>query len=127
VPVAVDADGVVALQQQGLDVVRARLQQRLVLIIMLEAVGVLAIAAIGGPPRGLHVGGAPGFGAEGAQGGGGMEGARPHLHVIGLENHAALARPEGVQGEDDVLEAFRLIRGVMDCHGPLVKTDAPQQ
>jgi len=34
-----------------------------------------------------------------------MKGARPHLDVIGLQDHAALIRPEILQSEDEGLEA----------------------
>lgn len=33
-----------------------------------------------------------------------MKGRRPHLHVIGLHDDAALRRPEILQGEDEPLE-----------------------
>ena len=35
-----------------------------------------------------------------------MEGAGAHLHVQRLEDHAALAGPEGLQGQDQVLEGL---------------------
>jgi hypothetical protein len=41
--------------------------------------------------------------------------ARAHLNIIGLQNHAALPRPEGVQGQDNVLKAFWLL-----CHNPVL-------
>ena len=34
-----------------------------------------------------------------------MEGPRAHLHVIGLQEHAALRAPISMQREDQVLEA----------------------
>ena len=35
------------------------------LVVVLQAEGVVAVAAVGRPPRGLHVGGAPRLGAHG--------------------------------------------------------------
>src|SRR3546814_7830905 len=76
-----------------LDVGRAGLQDYLILVIMLETVGVLAIATVGGAAARLDVGGLPGIGAERAQGGGGMEGAGAHLDVVGLQDEAAPIAP----------------------------------
>ena len=71
---------------------------------MLQAVGVLAVAAILGTARGLHVGRAPGLGADGPQEGGGMEGTGAHFHVVGLQQGAALFVPVFLQAQDDLLE-----------------------
>ena len=100
----VEADFPVAGQQQFLRIGRGRLHDDLVLIIMLQPVGVLAVAAIGGAAARLDIGGAPGLRPQGAQRGGGVEGAGAHLHIIGLQDHAALARPELVQAQDQFLE-----------------------
>ena len=86
-----------ALQVEILEVRRRRLHDHLELVVVLQPVGVLAVAAILGPARGLHVGGVPGLGAERAQGGGRMEGAGAHLHVVGLQDDAALLAPELLQ------------------------------
>ena len=75
---------------------------------MLEPVGVLAIAAVLGPARGLHVGRAPGLGPERAQGGRRVKGRRPHLHVVRLEDDAALIGPVALELEDQVLEGQSL-------------------
>ena len=56
----VDADGAEAVEQQGLAVDGGRFQQHLILVVVLQAVGVFAVAAVGGAAAGLHVGGAPG-------------------------------------------------------------------
>ena len=83
------------------------LQDHLILVIMLEPVGVLAIAPVGRPARGLDIGGLPRLRPERAQRGGGVEGAGAHLHVVGLEDHAALRAPIIVQRQDQLLEAER--------------------
>ena len=93
-----------ALQVEILHVGRRRLHDHLELIVVLQAVGVLAVAAILGPARGLHVAGVPRLGAERAQRRRRMEGAGAHLHVVGLQDDAALLAPELLQGQDQVLE-----------------------
>jgi hypothetical protein len=41
-----------------------------------------------------------------------MEGARAHLHVVGLQDHAALLGPEPLEREDEALErTFRAHMG----------------
>ena len=35
-----------------------------------------------------------------------MKGARAHLHVVGLQDHAALIGPEALQRENEALEGF---------------------
>ena len=100
----VDANGRQRAQIEVLQVGRGGLQDHLKLVIMLEPVGILPIAPILGTARGLHIGGLPRLGAEGAQSGGGVEGASPHLHVIGLQNHAALLRPEALERENQALK-----------------------
>ncbi len=92
-----------------------RLQHDLKLIIMLKAVRVLAIAPVTGAAAGLHKGGAPIARTQRAQRGGGVKRARPHLHVIRLQDHTALLGPIGLQGQDQILESQLLGFGV--CHG----------
>ena len=112
----VDADAAEALQVEVLEVRRRRLHDHLELVVVLQPVGVLAVAAVLGPARGLHVGRVPGLGAERAQGGGRVEGAGAHLHVVGLQDHAALLAPELLQRQDQVLE--RLGRPQAAAAGP---------
>ena len=102
-----------------LEIGRRGLQNHLELIVMLHPVGVLAIAAVLGPAAGLRIGGAPGLGPERAQGGGGVKGARAHLHVVGLQDHAALLRPIALQGQDQTLKGFGRREGLvrLDSHG----------
>src|SRR4029079_10532831 len=65
---------------------------------------VLAIAAVGRPAARLDVGGAPGIGPERAQHGRRVESPRPHLHVVRLEDDAALRAPITVERQNQVLE-----------------------
>ena len=86
---------------------------------MLQAVGVLTVAAISGAAAGLNVGGVPGFRTDGAQEGGRVESAGTHFHVQGLEDDAAVLRPEVLQGEDQALEGFdvrRVCGSCLVCH-----------
>src|SRR5690606_34026392 len=76
------------------------------LIVVLQPVGVLAVAAVRRAAAGLDVGRIPDFRADGAQEGGGMEGPRTHLHVVGLQDHAALLGPEALQRKDQALEGL---------------------
>jgi hypothetical protein len=95
-PVVLDEADVVLLQIEAqclqaakvqLQDVRGRwLEHHLVLVVVLQAVGVLAVATVLGPAAGLHIGGLPGLGAERAQKGGGVAGPGPDFHVIGLQS-----------------------------------------
>jgi hypothetical protein len=100
----IEADFPIAREQQILRVRRTGLHDDLILVIMLQPVRVFPVPAVGRAARRLHVSGGPGLRAERAQGGGGMKGARPHLHVEWLQDDAALLGPEGVQPQDQVLE-----------------------
>src|SRR3990170_4175138 len=100
----VDADGDEAVEIELLDVGGRGLQGHLELIIVLEPVRVFAVAAVLGAAARLHIGGAPRLGPKRAQGGGGMKGRSPHLHVVRLEDDAALIGPEALEPEDQVLE-----------------------
>src|SRR5690606_16982161 len=100
----IDADAAQRFQIQVLDILGIGLQCPLRLIVVLQAVGVFAIAAIGRATRRLNIGGVPGLGTHGSQEGGSVEGTGAHFHVVGLQYHAALLRPVALQGEDQVLE-----------------------
>lgn len=93
-------------QIQFLDIQRRGFDYHLELVVMLQAIGIFAITTVGGPARGLHIGGGPGFGADGTNEGGGMKGAGPHFHVVGLQDDAALFGPVLLQGEDQPLEGM---------------------
>ena len=100
----IDPDRVKRVQVQLLQVRWRRLQDHLELIVVLQPVRVLAVAAVLRAPRGLHVSGVPRFRPERAQGGGRVKRARAHLHVVGLQHHAAVVRPIALQGQDQPLE-----------------------
>jgi len=100
----VDAEAPERVQVELLDVQGRGLHDDLVLVVVLEPVGVFAVAAVGGPPRGLHVGHVPGLGAQGAQKRRRVERAGADLEVIGLLEDAALARPVLVEGKNQFLK-----------------------
>ena len=103
----VDADRFERLEVQLLHVDRRRLQNQLKLRMPKEPVGILAIAAIGRPPRGLRIAHAIGLGAQHAQKGLRRHGARTHLNVERLLQHAAARRPKALQAEKQFLKGER--------------------
>jgi hypothetical protein len=104
VDLGVDADSFQAAEVQLLQVLGVRLQDHLILVVLVQPVGVLAIAAVGGPPRRLNVGHLPGLGAQGAQHRHGRQRARADLDVVGLQNRTALTAPIVVQFQDQALK-----------------------
>ena len=105
--VGVQANGGQRTQVELLGVDRRGLDEHLELIVVLHAVRVLAVAAVGGTAAGLRIAGAPLGGTERAQRGRGMEGTGTDLGVIGLHNDAALLAPVLLEAQDDVLEGKR--------------------
>ena len=105
--VGVQANGGQRTQVELLGVDRRRLDEHLELIVVLHAVRVLAVAAVGGTAARLSIAGAPLGGTERAQRGRGMEGTGTDLGVIGLHNDAALLAPVLLEAQDDVLEGKR--------------------
>jgi hypothetical protein len=103
----IDAERKQAVEIEVLEVGRRRLQDHLELIVVLEPVGVLAVAAVLGAAGGLHVGRAPRLRPKRAQRGRGVKGPGPHLQVVRLEDHAAPVGPKAFELEDQVLEGGR--------------------
>ena len=100
----VNADGAHGLEIQFLKARRRGLHDDLKLVVALQAVGVVAVSAVGGAARRLHIGGIPRLRADGTQESGGMECPRAHFHIIGLQDDTALLRPEALQGENHILK-----------------------
>ncbi len=63
------------------------------LVIVLQAVEVVAVAAVFGAAAGLDVGGKPRLGTECAQAGGGVGSTRADFHVERLDDGAAFVCP----------------------------------
>jgi hypothetical protein len=91
------------------DVHGGGLHYYLELVIVLEPIGVLAVAAVGWTTGGLYIGNVPGFGSKDAKEGGRIEGAGPFLAVIGLLNNAPLFCPIPLQREYQILKCQNFI------------------
>ena len=100
----VNADGAQGIQVHVLDGRRRRFDDHLVLVVMLQAKGVVAIASVGGPATGLDVGRTPRLGPHGTQKRRRMKGARAHFAIVRLQNHAAAFGPERLQPQYQFLE-----------------------
>jgi len=83
------------------------LEDDLVLVMHLEAVGVFAVAPVVGADGRLDVRHVPGFGSEHAQEGGGVHRPCADLGVVGLCDQASVRCPEVLKFEDDGLEGGR--------------------
>ena len=119
----INADSTQAVQVQILHVVGRRLEQHLELVVMLKAIGVLAVAAVGGTTRGLHISRAPRGRTKRTKRCRGMERARTHLVVVGLKHDASVIGPIALKIHNDVLERRRGSRapggtgnGRFGCH-----------
>ena len=86
--------------------VRGRgLEHDLILMVLMQAVGIFAVAGILRTARGLNVRGAPRFGTERAQERGGVRRTGTHLQVNRLQERTALAIPIFLQAQDDFLKS----------------------
>ena len=99
----IDAEAFQRCQIQLLNIVRRRLHNHLELMMLVEAVRVVAIAAIRRAAARLHIGDMPGLRPQHAQEGRRVHRAGTLLHIVGLRQDAALLRPKLLQGQDDFL------------------------
>ena len=72
---------------------------------MLQPIGVFAIAPVFWASRGLHIGCAPRLGADRTKKGCSVRGARADLHIVGLEQGAALLIPVLLQTQNNLLKS----------------------
>jgi hypothetical protein len=100
----IDADGFEAAEIDGLNVGRRRLEDDLILKVLVEAVGIFTVAAVSGAARWLDVGDAIGRGAEDTEEGFRVHGAGTDFGVVGLLEDAGLASPELHELEDEILK-----------------------
>ena len=100
----VEADGLKRAEVEVLGVHGAGLQDDLELVVVLHAVGVLAVATVRGAATRLRVARTPGVGTQAAQGRCRVEGSGANLGVIGLHDRAALICPVVLEGKNHVLE-----------------------
>ena len=91
----IDTHRLEALQIDLLNFVGRRLENHLKLMMLEDAIGILAEPAVIGAPRRLHVRHVPRFWAEYTQQRLGMGRAGADLEVERLLNDASLRRPEG--------------------------------
>ena len=101
-----DADGPQRPEVLLLHVLGARLEDHLVLVVLVESIRILAEASVGGPPGGLDVGDVPGLGAEHTQERSGIHRARAHFQVVSLHQRAAALGPVRLQREEEPLEVL---------------------
>jgi hypothetical protein len=100
----INAERLQAIEIDLLNIDRGRFDDDLILIIVLEAIGILPVSAIGGTTGGLHIGDLPGFRSQDPEKGGRVKSSCAHFDIIGLLNHTALIRPEPLQGKDQFLK-----------------------
>ena len=103
----IDADRLQALQVLPLSVCRRRLEDHLQLKMLVEAVGIVAVAPVGGSPRRLNVGHRPWLRPEDAKEGLGMHRPGPHFDVERLLDQTPPLGPELLKHEDDLLKGHR--------------------
>src|SRR5437879_13242065 len=80
-----------------------------------QAVGILAIATVGGPTAGLDVGNAIRHFPQDTEEGLRMHRARTDLDVVRLLQDAAAVGPNLLQGEDEMLQGGRLGIGTLSA------------
>ena len=78
-------------------------------IVVLQTVGVFAVAAVSRSAGRLHVGSFPRFRSQGAEQGGGVESSGADFHIVRLLDDTTLFSPEPVQFHDDVLKIHGLL------------------
>src|SRR6185436_17248504 len=100
----VDAARLEAVEIRLLHFVGRRLENHLELVVLEQAVRVLAEASVVGPARRLHVRHAPRLGTEDAEERFGVRGAGADFEVERLLQQAALRGPERRQLEYEVLK-----------------------
>ncbi|EFH23415.1 hypothetical protein NEIPOLOT_00807 [Neisseria polysaccharea ATCC 43768] len=100
----IDAQFAQGVEIKVLDIGGGGFEGDLELVIVLQAVGVVAVAAVFGAAAGLDVGGKPRLGTERAQAGGRVGSAGADFHIERLDDSAAFVCPECLQLEDDLLE-----------------------
>ena len=105
-----EAEGIEGAHVEVHDVLRGGLHDDLVLVVALAPLRISGVAAIGGAAGGLHVGDVPGFGAEHAESGGRVHGARADFDVVRLQDRATLGSPVVVEAENHVLHRHRGLR-----------------
>ncbi len=103
----IDAQAPEAVEVKILNVHGRGLHDNLELVVMLQPVGIFAVAAILGAARGLYIGHIPRLGPEAPEKGCLVKCARPDFHVIGLLQHAVFIGPVGLKGQYHFLKRHK--------------------
>jgi hypothetical protein len=114
-----DAKPLEAPQVGLLNVRRRRLENDLELQVLAQPERVLAVPAVGRPPRRLDIGAPPGIGAEDLQERRRVHGTRAHGHVVGLLDQAPLLLPERQEIRDQPLEREHVRRKFIPPETPV--------
>src|SRR5882672_1226221 len=99
-----DANSTEALEVEVLDVYGRRLEDHLKLRMLVEAIGIFAVAAVGGPTTRLHVADAIGVEAKDTEKGFRMHRAGADFDIVRLLEDAALLYPKLGELQDQILE-----------------------
>jgi len=87
------------------------LEYYLILVVVLEAVGILAVASVRGPARGFYIGDIVRFGTKTSEQGGWVESAGAYFDIIRLLNDTTVIVPIFFNSQNQFLK----------CHGRLLK------
>ena len=87
-----------------LNAIGRRLDQHLILEVMLRPIGVIAITTIGGAPARFWIGHRPGLRSNRPKHRMRAHGSSTLFRVVGLQQHTTLLSPKAIQRADDVLE-----------------------
>jgi len=129
----INAEGSQAVQVALLRVAGIRLQDHLVLVVLLPAVGVLAVAPVRRPHRRLEVGDVPGLGTQHPQGRGRVQRAGADLAVVRMPDHTTVIGPELAEAHDNSLEihnrhpSSRRVRAICPTCPARPMGDAPRE
>ena len=99
----INPQGRETVQVQRLDRVHARLDDHLVLIIVLQPVGIFTVPSIGRTTARLDVCRTPGLRPQGTQKSGRVEGTGALFQIIRLTNDTVVFRPKLMKREDKIL------------------------
>src|SRR4029077_15112262 len=100
----VDADGGETPQVDVLDVGWRRFKNYLKLRVLVKAIGIFAVATVGGPTAGLHIRNAVGRGSEDAEKRFRVHGASTDFDIVRLLQDATLLHPEMRERQNQILE-----------------------
>jgi hypothetical protein len=92
------------LEIQILRIRGSRFQHHLILEVMLEAIRIIPVSAIGRSPAGLNIRRTPGFRSYCAQKCRRIEGPGPFFRIIRLSQDTVVGFPKLMKGENNILK-----------------------